>query len=94
MPALADAGIEGITYDPEKQEGKEPARHKGKVGTAIERKAKRGPVGGNGSVPASRARVPARDGRNLSGGLGRGLVGTQTGRCLVGGRTGTAARAA
>ena len=39
--ALSDAGIDGITYDPEKQEGKEPTRHKGKAATAIERKAKR-----------------------------------------------------
>ena len=37
--ALADAGITGVYYDPEKQEGKEPAKHKGKVRTAIERKA-------------------------------------------------------
>lgn len=37
--ALEGEGINGITYDPEKQEGIEPGKHKGKTAWAVERKA-------------------------------------------------------
>ena len=37
--ALEDAGVTGIYYDPEKQEGIEPGTHKGKAAWAVERKA-------------------------------------------------------
>ena len=43
--ALAEAGVQGIYYDPEKQEDKEPTVHMGKAASAMERKGKKTRLG-------------------------------------------------